>query len=187
LALILAHSIPKQRKEFDKEFGYRKLELHYDGDVSLKGVFGGAPYPVFWVDMATDDELSKLTDDLTGRKPQDYAKVYSFCETFITNNQSFIILPYIFGDAEPIFQIVPERHKDRVERLKTYWLQESAKRATEEKAAFVEELPSDENLQDVTKVVRELLSKTLEEMWPSSTERAAASKPKRKQSKKRTG
>ena len=33
LALILAHSIPKQRREFDKDFGYKKPQLHYDGDI----------------------------------------------------------------------------------------------------------------------------------------------------------
>lgn len=139
LALILAHSIPKQGAQFAKDF-HEKLQLHFDGEVGLKGVFGGTPYPVFWVDMAADDGLSKVTDDLTGREPLDCQKVASFCEKFITENASFIVMPYIVTDkVEPLFQTVPDRHKDRVTALKDYWRNETAKRGGEERAATLED------------------------------------------------
>jgi hypothetical protein len=152
LALILAHTIPKQGAQFAKDF-HPKLQIHYDGQISLKGVLGGAPYPVFWLDMAAEDELSKATDDLTGREPLDCQKVADFCEKFIGENPSFLTIPYIVSDkVEPLFQTVPERHTERIAALKAYWENETAKRGAEEKAALEED---EEQATDISQAIQD--------------------------------
>ena len=47
---------------FDGEI--KRLDFFYDGSVSLKGVFGGSNYPIFWIDMSADESLSKKEDKL---------------------------------------------------------------------------------------------------------------------------
>ena len=101
-------------------FKYRKLAFHYDGRVPLKGVIGGAPYPVFWTDMMPDDPLEASEDGLRGAKPRSTEAIKEFCENFLTEYSAHICVPYIVGNPDSFFSSVPPHHAERLEKLREY-------------------------------------------------------------------
>lgn len=130
LALLLVHAARIQQRDF----GYPQISFHYDGRVPLKGVFGGAPYPVFWADMASNDELNVAEDRLAHTEAANSDRVMEFCELFIAQHGSFFFRPYIVGNSEPYFAIMPDHHSERLQKLKAYWESESQRRQAESEA-----------------------------------------------------
>jgi hypothetical protein len=103
LALLLIHATRAQPEDFE----YPKLNFRYDGRVSLKGVFGGIPYPIFWLDMQSDNSLNMTEDDLRGEKAIDSDRVKAFCEAFISENPKFLFRPYINENPDKFFASKP--------------------------------------------------------------------------------
>lgn len=127
LALLLVHATRIQQRDF----GYPQVKFHYDGRVPLKGVFGGAPYPVFWIDMAADNDLNVAEDRLAHTEAADSDRVMEFCELFIAQHASFFFRPYITKNPDPYFTLMPDHHSDRLKKLQAYWESESERRQAE--------------------------------------------------------
>jgi hypothetical protein len=171
LALMLVYATRGQ----PGDFGIPKLVFRYDGGFQLKGVFGSAPYPIFWIDMMPDDAVYRAEDKLLNLGEVDSDRVLNYCEVFIDANPGFIFRPYIVGSREPYFAKIPPHHEERLARLRDYWQEEYDKRQLETKSqlANVDELPAVDATEltqtaylepeDVYDVIRELLKRIKKE------------------------
>ncbi|MEH2508587.1 hypothetical protein V1290_007398 [Bradyrhizobium sp. AZCC 1578] len=129
LALMLIHAVRTQPS--DEHYDYEKPRFFFHGRHSFKGVFGGLPYPVFWIDMRPSPDLERTEDKLNRAEPLGTDDVLEFCEAFIKDNSSYCFMPYISGNLEPAFARVPEHHKERLDGLRNYWESERTKREVE--------------------------------------------------------
>ena len=62
LALMLIYAV--RARPIDESYPYEKLRFFFDGRHIFKGVFGGQPYPVFWIDMRPSPLLEETEDKL---------------------------------------------------------------------------------------------------------------------------
>lgn len=146
LALMLVHAVRTQPA--DDEYGYEKVRFFFDGRHSFKGVFGGLPYPVFWIDMRASPALEDSEDKLKNLQPLGTDNVLAFCQQFIKENASYCFTPYILGNSDPAFDRVPSHHQERLEGLKAYWEKERQKRALEVEAAMQPDNESEATARD---------------------------------------
>jgi hypothetical protein len=127
LAYLLSHDDEKINNDKSKNFS-RKLAqpIIYQGRQSLKGVMGGIPYPIFWIDTESMGEYRALheaearlieatSDD---GKRADKRSVIDFCEAFFAQNKRYITKPYIPTNKLGGFGELPEEHKNRFKQLK---------------------------------------------------------------------
>jgi hypothetical protein len=131
LVLMLINALRTQPMHFP----YEALKFYYEGRFPLKGVIGGEPYPVFWVDMKSDDPLEASEDKIRGVEPRNSDEVKDFCEQYLKHS-NHIILPYIVQNQDPYFGTVPGYHADRLNKLRLYLKNEKQKRQQEAEAAF---------------------------------------------------
>jgi hypothetical protein len=160
LALMLVSAVRVRTQDFP----YPSPAFFYEGRHDLKGVFGGTPYPIFWIDMKIDPTLEIAEDTLNNRKPISTDDMKSFCEEFIKSNSKYSFTPYIVGSSDPAFARVPDHHAERIKILKDYWENENQKRKDEKGAALrdapdtdqntVSREPSEEALQRVLEKIR---------------------------------
>ncbi len=68
----------------------------YEGRHSLKGVLGGVPYPIIWVDLAPEDPVFRAEDNVLRKPAPTAAEVLALTKAFI-DSQSFLSPPYIEG------------------------------------------------------------------------------------------
>jgi hypothetical protein len=154
LAFILVHAVRTQPHEYK----YENLRFFFEGRHILKGVFGGLPYPVFWIDMGPSPKLEETEDVLNGKAPLNTDVVLAFCQEFIKENVTYCFTPYIVGNLDPAFNKVPDHHQERLSGLKAYWEKEAQKREEEKRAGLEKAEPDhDEQKQHtLSKVLREL-------------------------------
>lgn len=132
LALMLVHAVRTQPS--DEQYDYEKPSFFYAGRHSFKGVFGGLPYPLFWIDMHPSPHLERTEDKLNNATPLGTDDVLDFCEVFIKDNSSYCFMPYISGNVEPAFARVPDHHQERLDGLRNYWQSERTKREVERRS-----------------------------------------------------
>ncbi|AWK88494.1 hypothetical protein [Azospirillum thermophilum] len=110
-------SLPQMQRDMND------IVFRYDGRETLKGVLGGKPYPIFWIDTQMDDELTRLEDSLEGRSekglPKDHVK--EFCEEFFARHKSNMIRPFILTDFEPLLVMPPDNYEAHVRHLADEW------------------------------------------------------------------
>ncbi|MGY2850678.1 hypothetical protein ACVIWU_008296 [Bradyrhizobium sp. USDA 4509] len=161
LALLLVHAVRTQ----PHDYAYERPRFFFEGRHSLKGVFGGLPYPIFWLDMRPAPALEDSEDELNARKPLGTDAVLTFCHEFVKASDGYCFTPYIVGNSDPTFNRVPDRHVQRLEGLRSYWEKEAQKRA-DEKVAGLEKTDSAAAEQSAD----ESLAKILRELDPGATE-----------------
>ncbi|MGJ5177911.1 hypothetical protein ACQR16_27400 [Bradyrhizobium oligotrophicum] len=132
LALMLIHAVRTQPS--DERYNYTKPRFFFSGRHNFKGVFGGLPYPVFWIDMHPSPSLERTEDKLNKLEPLGTDDVLEFCEAFIKENSSYCFMPYIYNNVEPAFARVPDHHQERLNSLRDYWESERTKREVERKS-----------------------------------------------------
>ena len=93
------------------------FDLRYDGDVYLKGVMGGSGYPLFWIDLSTDDSAAVLSDRLLGQDKCDRDLVSDFCRAFFDEKQDFVTPPFIVSSEETVLTHYPEWYGERLDNL----------------------------------------------------------------------
>lgn len=121
IALIIAlTAIPRDIDE---------LALRYDGQEILKGVLGGRPYPLFWIDTLNDDDLTKFEDRLGAGATPSKEDIRNYCEEFICRHEAYMLSPFIVGDSEHLLAMVPENYEALVNHLAREW--EIAKKSNE--------------------------------------------------------
>ncbi len=74
-------------------------DLYYDGAASLKGVIGGSNYPIFWMDMSTDDSLARKEDKLKVIHSVNLQDVRDYCEAFYEEHVQFTFRPFVHNDV----------------------------------------------------------------------------------------
>lgn len=91
-----------------EKIGLKDHVVKYAGSAPLKGVFGGAPYPLFWIDMAVEGDLALMEDNLTSPQICNLKFVEKYCEKFFDDNKGYTFKPFILSDAEPELKSKPE-------------------------------------------------------------------------------
>jgi hypothetical protein len=176
LAFILVHAVRTQPHEYK----YETLRFFFEGRHTLKGVFGGLPYPVFWIDMRPSPKLEETEDALNGRISLNTDSVLAFCQEFIKENATYCFTPYIVGNPDPAFNKVPDHHQERLDGLKAYWEKEAQKREDEKQAGLEKAEPDhDEHKQRVLSSVLHELEKaqsvSASDVAQSETEQTSSS------------
>ena len=123
LAYLLAHVIENVGNNYFDKLSLPKqpIEFGYTAGVTLKGVLGGAPYPIFWIDIHTTGKLRKAELQLTGESNRNPKHVKEFAKAFIDLHPDYLSIPYIKGSAD--LGVIPPAHEERMIKLtKTYQL-----------------------------------------------------------------
>lgn len=94
-----------------------ELEYGYEGAVALKGVFGGTPYPLFWIDMAGPGDLASIEDDLIGRKPANTDLMRKFCVKFYEDNEAYTFPPFVGHGEDGVLTKRPSWYNEALEKL----------------------------------------------------------------------
>lgn len=100
---------------FDGELA--RLDLYYEGAFSLKGVIGGAPYPVFWINMSQADSLAVKEDRLKDQKSCNREDVKEFCDAFYAEYGHFMFKPFIKDDGNQFLSKRPDWYDNYHENL----------------------------------------------------------------------
>lgn len=108
-----------------------EMKLYFDGHETLKGVFGGKPYPIFWIDTHGEDVLSIAEDKLTKIEHQNRESVRNYCESFFEKYSSFMIRPFINEDSEPAMTEIPTHYSEKL-----HFLAKKCRDATENKKSY---------------------------------------------------
>ena len=115
VSLELAHVLSKKLPE--------ALSLYIGESVALKGVIGGRPYPVFWVNMyePNSEELEILEDRLRESEPSPVVASYAhdFCEIFIRKNGAPFFVPFI--ESDPDYNDEPPDFPVQFENMAKMW------------------------------------------------------------------
>jgi len=82
---------------FDGEV--ERIDLNYEGSHPLKGVMGGASYPVFWINMSGSHSLAVKEDRLRAQTTSNREDVKEYCDVFYQEYSSFTFRPFIRGDV----------------------------------------------------------------------------------------
>jgi len=82
---------------FDGEV--ERIDLNYDGSHALKGVIGGASYPIFWINMSGSHSLAVKEDKLRSQTVANREDVKEYCDAFYHEYSSFTFRPFIKGDV----------------------------------------------------------------------------------------
>lgn len=139
LAYLLARSISVVENKF-------KQHLFYDRSESLKGVIGGKPYPIIWIDRYLGNPTSE--DDLLGiSRKCDPELVRKFCRDMIDSHSSTMIsstaisVPFIVGDPDEDIARVPDEYEKKRLSLE----REDADRSYSEAENATEDIPIQDN------------------------------------------
>lgn len=112
-----------------------ELDISYDGATALKGVFGGVPYPIFWIDMAVDGDIALLEDRLARREICERDAVRRYCVKFFEDNRTYTFPPFIDQPGETGISERPDWYDSTLEKLaQNYTPQDSPAPDTEEAA-----------------------------------------------------
>lgn len=108
-----------------------EMKLFFSGHESLKGVFGGRPYPIFWIDTHSDDQLSRAEDKLTNITPLVRESVQEYCECFFEGYSSYMIKPFINTDMESMMTAIPPHYEEKLR-----YLAEKCRATSDDKITF---------------------------------------------------
>jgi len=138
------------------------VDMRYDGEIHLKGVMGGAGYPLFWIDLSVEDSAAVLGDRLSGQGKCDRDLVSDFCRAFFQEKEDFISPPFIISDEEKVLTHTPEWYEERLQNL-IKWFENPQDEAAEievaEKAASSSAALGDPNFQENWQAFRDRLDR----------------------------
>ncbi|MDB2439730.1 hypothetical protein N9W89_13535 [Hellea sp.] len=106
-----------------------ELGLHFHGLESMKGVLGGAPYPIFWIDTTSpDDALIKAQDKLMpSSTASDILNVREYIELFFRDEKNMLFLPFIHKCNDEQFCEMPEPYETLLIHTAKIWEKEQKK------------------------------------------------------------
>ncbi len=134
--------------------GEKELEVFYDGTVTLKGVFGGLNYPVFWLDMKGNGSLDSFEDKLTGATPCNRDHLRKYCEAFYKEHPSYIFPPFIVSGTEQQIKTVPNWYWPQHDLLRANF--STLERNSPEPEDFSQEIP--ENIEDLDEDFKKIIA-----------------------------
>ncbi len=118
--------------------------LHYAGATPLKGVFGGASYPIFWLDMAKEGELERLEDKLLVPRTTTNDDIHKFCAQFFSVTSAYTFPPFIFSETEAQITVWPTYYEEKLAALAENYAFEVLPDKESEEEAEKQSSPTDE-------------------------------------------
>lgn len=158
LMLMIIHAV----RGSPHNLGLIELSFHYDGRIPLKGVFSGADYPVFWIDMSASAELERIEDKLLDKRAKNTDEIKEFCESFFAENKRKLFVPYITGNQDAYFATPPRHHQERLRRLRAFWTNEHNRRldeANSSKEAQAGQEPDEKSVDELVRRFHAILGK----------------------------
>lgn len=119
--------------------GAKHLPLYYEGELPLKGVIKGRPYPVVWIDCAEPRPesnqpvaLHHFHDDLLGRKPVNHDLLRAYLKHWFEEKKGTLPVPFIHTD--PFEEFTPPPHYEQlrdavVRELRDHFLAKASEEA----------------------------------------------------------
>jgi len=105
--------------------------IFYSSKAELKGVLGGKPYPIFWIDTMDGEEYASAEDKLLNIKRCEHQHIIQFCKEFYKDNAALMFLPFIFREDESQYGEFPENYIEALEHLCKRWLDEKTRYKSE--------------------------------------------------------
>jgi len=98
----------------------------YDGRHGLKGILGGQPYPLLWIEADPDNGIDRAEDailrrPLSGHTPDRdrVDDIGRFCALFLNGRTPLQSRPYIGGCTDPEISAVPAEHRAWLARIES--------------------------------------------------------------------
>jgi len=115
--------------------------IKYDGRCELKGVLGGRPYPLFWIDLrdgaATKEDALLPEQKTLGREP-----ILEFCNEFYEEHKTLMMTPFIVNEDISQYPQIPENYQECLEHLNSRW-QAEKERYEEERRGIAGDKPEE--------------------------------------------
>lgn len=116
-----------------------KIEFRFEGEFELKGVMGGRPYPVFWIDATSQSELTQAKDKISPPPPAQQAQdVSKFCEKLMEESIPGISRPFLIGASLPKLQRLPNGYEEQLRQVSEAWKKEYERLETRKEAQVKE-------------------------------------------------
>jgi hypothetical protein len=142
VAYLLASAKMPTSSEILKFFDWPKI--YYDGRRDLKGVLGGKPYPVFWIDLHGHDAHAALEDKLTQEKADlKNQDIENFCESLFSAHESVVLKPFIHSEPPDQYGGAPTNYIPHIQHLARTWGAE--KKIYEQGMTAIKEIGTVEN------------------------------------------
>ncbi len=157
-SLIADTNTPKDKK---KATLIELPAIRFGGLRELKGVFGGKPYPHFWIDLKANDPLSVQEDKVQGLAQDGISTkdISSYCDAFFVENASLFAPPFIVHEDGSPESRIPKHYFDSLDYLKNKIASET-NRYNLEKTAIMKDKSSKETSEDdfesLIKLIEEL-------------------------------
>lgn len=149
-----------------------ELEYGYEGAVALKGVFGGTPYPLFWIDMAGSGDLATIEDDLLGRSRANTDLMRKFCVKFYDDNEAYTFPPFVESSGDGVLSKRPSWYNEALEKLASNFRILDMPESDGSGERDAEEEPLDPDLGEVTDSVD--VDRIIDDLVRSLTERISS-------------
>jgi hypothetical protein len=107
----------------------KEIGLRFHGRESLKGVLGGIPYPIFWIDCASpDDRLTQAEDKLSPLpKICDIVEVREYADLFFDDPKNKLFRPFILDCPVAAVGKLPDNYEPMIVRTANIWELEQQK------------------------------------------------------------
>lgn len=116
-----------------------EINFHFGGTASLKGVFGGTPYPLFWIDMAEAGTVASLEDPFTKEAHCHPSDIRKYCNAFYAEQDNYTFKPFIHEKDEHKLKQLPPWYELQLNRL----IEEFNRPSTTIDMGIEPELPTD--------------------------------------------
>ena len=119
LACLISESkFPQVAKDgkstFDVDKFSQELVFYFENRSTLKGVLGGRPYPIFWIDAdkfashslpeneskEVDLNANQFDDRMSFRQPTPPSTVANYCKEFIASTNGLLSIPFMLNDVD---------------------------------------------------------------------------------------
>jgi hypothetical protein len=100
--------------------------IGYDGRLGLRGILGGQPYPLLWIEADPDNGIDRAEDavlrrSLSGHTPDSdrVDQIGRFCTLFLNGRTPLQSRPYITGCTDPEISRIPPEHRTWLARIES--------------------------------------------------------------------
>ena len=141
ISVDLAYLLSVEQERHNREpaaysvgpLSFQKFDFKYEGRLPLKGVLGGAPYPVIWIDLNPGNEVNQAEDEVLQTPKPNASQVKVFAESFMKTNANYLRFPYFWPhyNLSAPYSDVPEEHLDKMMARRAKFEQTKAKRIAE--------------------------------------------------------
>lgn len=104
LAKILSHEQSSNEKDPERyslgAFSLNRFDFRYDGRKTLKGVFNGSAYPVFWIDLSPLDPTNSAEDSVLNISKPTAQQIDELTTAFFNNFKHYINKPFFFENND---------------------------------------------------------------------------------------